>query len=63
MDFLKMEAHGEPTCTQEINGNAKHRLHSAIPDLSKSHPRRGCSMATCGNRMKVAAFRSGKELR
>ncbi|CRM10720.1 MULTISPECIES: CGNR zinc finger domain-containing protein [Pseudomonas] len=27
-------------------------------DLSKSHRRRWCSMATCGNRMKVAAFRS-----
>lgn len=29
-------------------------------DLSKSHRRRWCSMATCGNRMKVAAFRSRK---
>lgn len=27
-------------------------------DLTKSHRRRWCSMATCGNRMKVAAFRS-----
>ncbi|MGE1151775.1 CGNR zinc finger domain-containing protein [Pseudomonas kitaguniensis] len=27
-------------------------------DLSKSHRRRWCSMSTCGNRMKVAAFRS-----
>lgn len=27
-------------------------------DLSKSHRRRWCSMATCGNRMKVAAFRN-----
>ncbi len=31
-------------------------------DLSKSHRRRWCSMATCGNRMKVAAFRSRKKL-
>ncbi|ARU92633.1 CGNR zinc finger domain-containing protein [Tatumella citrea] len=30
-------------------------------DLSKSHRRRWCSMATCGNRMKVAAFRSRKK--
>lgn len=27
-------------------------------DLTKSHRRRWCSMATCGNRMKVAAYRS-----
>ncbi|RZL66198.1 MAG: hypothetical protein EOP81_01565 [Variovorax sp.] len=27
-------------------------------DLTKSHRRRWCSMAACGNRMKVAAFRS-----
>ncbi|MGE8497944.1 MAG: CGNR zinc finger domain-containing protein [Pseudomonas sp.] len=31
-------------------------------DLTKSHRRRWCSMATCGNRMKVAAFRSRKKL-
>ena len=30
-------------------------------DLTKSHRRRWCSMATCGNRMKVAAFRSRKQ--
>lgn len=30
-------------------------------DLSKSHRRRWCSMATCGNRMKVAAFRSRRK--
>lgn len=30
-------------------------------DLSKSHRRRWCNMATCGNRMKVAAFRSRKK--
>lgn len=30
-------------------------------DLSKSHRRRWCSMATCGNRMKVASFRSRKK--
>ncbi|HBR1414127.1 CGNR zinc finger domain-containing protein [Klebsiella pneumoniae] len=30
-------------------------------DLSKSHRRRWCSMSTCGNRMKVAAFRSRKK--
>lgn len=30
-------------------------------DLSKSHRRRWCSMATCGNRVKVAAFRSRKK--
>lgn len=29
-------------------------------DLTKSHRRRWCSMSTCGNRMKVAAFRSRK---
>lgn len=29
-------------------------------DLTKSHRRRWCSMAVCGNRMKVAAFRSRK---
>ncbi|QGU14045.1 hypothetical protein GNG27_05020 [Leclercia sp. 119287] len=29
-------------------------------DLSKSHRRRWCSMATCGNRMKVAAYRNRK---
>jgi predicted RNA-binding Zn ribbon-like protein len=27
-------------------------------DLTKSHRRRWCSMASCGNRMKVAAFRA-----
>jgi predicted RNA-binding Zn ribbon-like protein len=32
-------------------------------DLTKSHRRRWCSMATCGNRMKVAAFRSRKKER
>lgn len=32
-------------------------------DLSKSHRRRWCDMATCGNRMKVAAFRSRKNPR
>ncbi|MBV6287861.1 CGNR zinc finger domain-containing protein [Pseudomonas aegrilactucae] len=31
-------------------------------DLSKSHRRRWCSMSTCGNRMKVAAFRSRHKL-
>jgi len=30
-------------------------------DLSKSHRRRWCSMTTCGNRMKVAAFRARKK--
>ncbi|TCV96806.1 CGNR zinc finger domain-containing protein [Biostraticola tofi] len=30
-------------------------------DLTKSHRRRWCSMSTCGNRMKVAAFRSRKK--
>lgn len=30
-------------------------------DLTKSHRRRWCSMATCGNRMKVAAFRARKK--
>jgi len=30
-------------------------------DLTKSHRRRWCSMALCGNRMKVAAFRSRKK--
>ncbi|MEH2920692.1 CGNR zinc finger domain-containing protein [Samsonia erythrinae] len=29
-------------------------------DTTKSHRRRWCSMALCGNRMKVAAFRSRK---
>lgn len=29
-------------------------------DQSKSHRRRWCSMATCGNRVKVAAFRAKK---
>jgi predicted RNA-binding Zn ribbon-like protein len=29
-------------------------------DLTKSHRRRWCSMSTCGNRMKVAAFRARK---
>ncbi|WP_308812142.1 CGNR zinc finger domain-containing protein [Pseudomonas japonica] len=32
-------------------------------DLSKSHRRRCCDMVTCGNRMKVAAFRSRKNPR
>ncbi len=31
-------------------------------DLTKSHRRRWCSMAICGNRMKVAAFRSRKKV-
>ena len=30
-------------------------------DLTKSHRRRWCSMAACGNRMKVAAFRARKK--
>lgn len=30
-------------------------------DLTKSHRRRWCSMSTCGNRMKVAAFRERKK--
>lgn len=30
-------------------------------DVTKSHRRRWCSMAMCGNRMKVAAFRSRKK--
>ncbi len=30
-------------------------------DVSKSHRRRWCSMATCGNRKKVAAFRARKK--
>ena len=30
-------------------------------DLTKSHRRRWCSMALCGNRMKVAAFRSRRK--
>ncbi|MCZ2496467.1 hypothetical protein GN316_06840 [Xylophilus sp. Kf1] len=30
-------------------------------DMTKSHRRRWCSMAACGNRMKVAAFRSRKK--
>nr|WP_237656265.1 CGNR zinc finger domain-containing protein [Kosakonia sp. MH5] len=28
--------------------------------MSKSHRRRWCSMAACGNRMKVEAFRNRK---
>lgn len=31
-------------------------------DLTKAHRRRWCSMALCGNRMKVAAFRERKKL-
>ncbi|WP_307703060.1 CGNR zinc finger domain-containing protein [Variovorax paradoxus] len=31
-------------------------------DQTKSHRRRWCSMALCGNRMKVAAFRERKKL-
>lgn len=30
-------------------------------DVTKSHRRRWCSMALCGNRMKVAAFRSRRQ--
>ncbi|REC96424.1 CGNR zinc finger domain-containing protein [Kushneria indalinina] len=30
-------------------------------DQTKSHRRRWCNMATCGNRMKVAAFRARKK--
>ena len=30
-------------------------------DLTKSHRRRWCSMAVCGNRMKVAAFRARRK--
>lgn len=30
-------------------------------DITKSHRRRWCSMALCGNRMKVAAFRSRRQ--
>jgi predicted RNA-binding Zn ribbon-like protein len=32
-------------------------------DVTKSGRRRWCSMAVCGNRMKVAAFRARKEAR
>lgn len=32
-------------------------------DLTKSHRRRWCSMAVCGNRTKVAAFRSRQKTR
>lgn len=32
-------------------------------DKTKSHHRRWCSMAACGNRMKVAAFRERRQLR
>ncbi|MEA3941149.1 ABATE domain-containing protein [Enterobacter ludwigii] len=37
-----------------------HNCILLFQDLSKSHRRRWCSMATCGNRMKVAAFRNRK---
>jgi predicted RNA-binding Zn ribbon-like protein len=30
-------------------------------DITKSHRRRWCSMAGCGNRMKVAAFRARRK--
>jgi len=32
-------------------------------DLTKSHRRRWCSMAACGNRMKVAAFRERQRVK
>jgi predicted RNA-binding Zn ribbon-like protein len=35
-----------------------HDCSLLFQDLTKSHRRRWCSMAGCGNRMKVAAFRS-----
>jgi len=37
-----------------------HNCILLFQDLSKSHRRRWCSMATCGNRMKVAAYRNRK---
>jgi len=37
-----------------------HDCRLMFHDQTKSHRRRWCSMALCGNRMKVAAFRSRK---
>lgn len=38
-----------------------HECTLIFHDKTKSHRRRWCSMALCGNRMKVAAFRSRKK--
>ncbi|VWC52530.1 PF07336 family protein [Burkholderia lata] len=38
-----------------------HECTLIFHDTTKSHRRRWCSMALCGNRMKVAAFRSRKK--
>ncbi|WP_439537115.1 CGNR zinc finger domain-containing protein [Methyloversatilis sp.] len=45
----------DPTLVRQCEG---HNCTLLFQDITKSHRRRWCSMAVCGNRMKVAAFRT-----
>ena len=52
-------------CSEEIRSIRQCEAHDCtlvFLDKTKSHRRRWCSMSLCGNRKKVAAFRSRKQL-
>jgi predicted RNA-binding Zn ribbon-like protein len=50
----------DPSLVRQCEG---HNCTLLFHDLTKSHRRRWCSMAVCGNRMKVAAFRTRQHAR
>jgi predicted RNA-binding Zn ribbon-like protein len=53
--LLELLTQAPLACVQQCEA---HDCTLLFRDLTKSHRRRWCSMALCGNRMKVAAFRA-----
>jgi predicted RNA-binding Zn ribbon-like protein len=53
-------AHGDPHLVKRCED---HECILWFYDRTKSHRRRWCSMATCGNRNKIAAFRARRQHR
>jgi len=56
--FSQLLVHGELAQVRQCEA---HDCTLRFLDVTKSKRRRWCSMAVCGNRMKVAAFRARKE--
>jgi predicted RNA-binding Zn ribbon-like protein len=52
--------HGDPHLVKRCED---HECILWFYDRTKSHHRRWCSMATCGNRNKIAAFRARRQIR
>lgn len=58
--LVRLLAQGDPA---QIRQCEAHDCTLRFLDITKSGRRRWCSMAVCGNRMKVAAFRARKDAR